>query len=69
MYSFGAVFLVTSILVVFKKENENSDEKNLSIFESYKVIYKLLSQRSIQFFALVLLTVKVINFNLFKKLK
>lgn len=59
MYGFGSVFLLTSFLVIFKKEDKK-DLPKIGIFKSYMVIKKLLSLKSIQKTALFLLTVKVI---------
>lgn len=61
MLAFGVVFLTTSVLIIFKREEKmTNSEDRMGLLESYLVIKRLLSLRSIQKVAIILLTVKVI---------
>lgn len=59
MYSIGILFFVTSIILLIFKKEESQDTDRLSLYESYKVIWKLLNLKPIQKTALILLTIKV----------
>jgi hypothetical protein len=74
MYIFGCVFLLTSILIYFFKnehspnnfeemaKNElevNSKAQNLSIYHAYEIIWSLLKLKSVRRLALVFITANV----------
>jgi hypothetical protein len=63
MYFFGSLFIITAILIFFFKpeqtqaalaENEGyvETEKEASLYESYKVVWRLLNLKSLQEVAL-----------------
>jgi hypothetical protein len=74
MYIFGAVFLATSVVIFFfknehsknnleeieKDEHDKSAEaQKLSLFHAYKVIWNLLKLKTVRRLVLVFLTVSV----------
>ncbi len=68
MYFFGIVFIITTALIYwFKNEqseaslqdDESEIETNLSLYGSYKIIWKLLCMRSVREFCLIFLTARV----------
>ncbi len=64
MQFFGALFLVTTTLVmIFKKEKEcdpnESLEDSLTLAQTYKLVWKILKLKSVQQLSLLLLTFKV----------
>lgn len=60
MYIIGMIFLSTSlVLAIFKKEKHDLDDQQLNMFDTYKIIWRLLKLRPIRIYALILLTVHV----------
>lgn len=71
MYLFGVIFIVTSIFILlFKKEKTNKIEENnksdlksantdLSMLQTYKVLYDISKIKAVRMLALILLTVRV----------
>lgn len=63
MYGSGVLFLVSAIVIVFKKEKDYLEdsqyESKLGFIQSYKVVWKLLSSRSIQKFIIVFVTFRI----------
>jgi hypothetical protein len=63
MYIFGAIYLLTVLFLIFfkkeKKLDENSNEHNLTLFQSYKHIWHLLKFKPVRTIAFILLTFRV----------
>jgi MFS transporter, PAT family, solute carrier family 33 (acetyl-CoA transportor), member 1 len=61
MIFFGIVFIVVTTLVLFFKKEKVylAEEDELTVFETYKVIWKIVCLRPVQILIALLLTSKV----------
>ncbi|CAF0992314.1 unnamed protein product [Brachionus calyciflorus] len=63
MYIIGILFISSSIFIIFKKEKDYLDvstyESKLGLVDSYKIMWKLLSKKSIQKFIIIFLTYRI----------
>lgn len=71
MYFFGVIYISTAILVfIFKNEKSKqniqdedeaaqSQNKRLNLYESYQIIWKLFSLKSVRELTIILLTLNV----------
>lgn len=66
LYLYGTITLViTSIVGIFKKENDNLDNRsedgcvNISVFQNYKLLWDILKLPRIRVLAVALLTIRV----------
>ena len=70
MAFFGIIFLIaTTLVLIFKKEIDNSDESDqqteYNLVDSYKVAWGILTLGPIRKLAFVLFTLRVINLIIF----
>ena len=68
MQFFGVVFLITTTFVlIFKREKDGdlheSIEDNLTLIQTYKLVWQILKLKSVQVLAIFLMTFKV-NYDL-----
>lgn len=67
MYFWAIVFLVaTTLVAIFKKDNsldvvDNRDDVEFNVRQSYKLLWEILKLKPVQYTAVILLTVKVID--------
>lgn len=64
LYFWGIVFLITTTIVaIFKREKhpreEDHEETELNIMESYMLLWKIIKMKPVQILAVILLTVKI----------
>jgi len=65
LYVWGIIFMfITTLIAIFKREKDCSledDHVKLNTFQNYRLLWDICKLRSIQIFAIALLTVKVNN--------